>query len=122
MQEITESEVLGLARQFELLLVKFLLSSRVPLLSTFEEVHVLLFCHLRVVCVEVTAVVEVGDHRSSEGIELLFGLVNEALVLVGKVPFLGDDLPPFTLAHLLNHLNPLRLGVFHLGAQEGSIL
>ena len=69
--------------QPELLLVEFLLSSRVPLPSTFEEVHVLLFCRLRVGCVEVTAVVEVGDHWSGELVKLLLRFEHEARVLMG---------------------------------------
>ena len=86
--------------------------------STFEEVHVLLFRHLRVACKEVTVVVELGDHRSSERIELLFGLVDEALVLMG-LPLLGEDFPSLALVYLLNHLDPLSLGVVHLGVEEG---
>ena len=35
---------------------------------------------------------------------------------------LGEDLPPPASAHLLNHLDPLRLGVVHLGGEEGSSL
>ena len=91
--------------QPELLLVEFLLLSRVPLPSTIEEVNLLLFCHLRVACEEVTAVVEVGDHRSSEQDKLLLRLEDEVQVLMGQVPLLGEDLPPLALAHLLNHLD-----------------
>ena len=69
--------------QPELLLVEFLLLSRMPLPSTLEEVHVLLFCHLRVPCEEVTAVVEVGDHWCSELVKLLLRFEHEARVLVG---------------------------------------
>ena len=69
--------------QPELLLVEFLLLSRMPLPSTLEEVHVLLFCHLRVACEEVTAVVEVRDHWSGELVKLLLRFEHEARVLVG---------------------------------------
>ena len=104
--------------QPELLLVEFLLPSRVPLPSTFEEVHVLLFCHLRVACEEVTAMVEVGDHQSSERVKLLLRLEYEPHVLMG-LPLLGEDLPSLAFAHLLNHLDPLRLGVVRLGGHKG---
>ena len=89
-----------------------------PLPSTLEEVHVLLFCHLRVPCEEVTAVVEVGDHCSGELVKLLLRFEYEARVLVGLSLFL-EDLPPLALAHLLDHLDPPRLGVVHLGGHEG---
>ena len=69
--------------QPELLLVKFLLLPRVPPPGTFEEVQVLLFRRLRVACKEVTAVVEVGDHRSGELVKLLLRFKHEARVLVG---------------------------------------
>ena len=44
----------------------------------------------------------------------------EDLVQRHVLPLLGEDLPPLTLAHLLNHLDPPRLGVAHLGGEEGS--
>ena len=103
--------------QPELLLVEFLLLSRVPPPGTFEEVHVLLLCHLRVVCEEVTAVVEVGDHRSSKRVRLLLGLEHEARVLMG-LSLLGEDLPPLALAHLFDHLDPSRLRVVDLSGHE----
>ena len=69
--------------QPELLLVEFLLLPRVSPPSSFKEVHILLLCHLRVACEEVTAVVEVGDHWSGELVRLLLRFEHEARVLVG---------------------------------------
>ena len=74
MQELLKSEVLGLARQFEVLLVEVL---------------------------DVT-LLEFAWHVSLSP--------------------LGEDLPPPASAHLLNHLDPLRLGVVDLGGEEGSSL
>ena len=74
MQELLKSEVLGLARQFEVLLVEVL---------------------------DVT-LLEFAWHVSLSP--------------------LGEDLPPPASAHLLNHLEPLRLGVVDLGGEEGSSL
>ena len=74
MQEVSKSEVLGLARQFEVLLVVVL---DVPFLE---------------------------------------------LIWYEDLPLLGEDLLPLALAHLLNHLIPLRLGVSRLGVEEGHRL
>ena len=86
--------------------------------STFEEVQVLLFRRLRVCCEEVTAVVEVKDHRSGERVKLLLRFEHEARVLVGLSP-LGEDLPPLASAHLLDHLDPPRFRVVDLGGHKG---
>ena len=46
----------------------------------------------------------------------------EGLVQRQVLPLLGEDLPPLAPAHLLDHLNPLHLEVFHLGGEEGASL
>ena len=83
-----------LDRRPELRLIEVLQLSKVPLSGTLEELHLLLLCDLRVLCKEVTRVVEVRDHWPSERVELLFRLVGEALILFNRVPFLGQNLQP----------------------------
>ena len=57
--------------QPELRLVEFLLPSRVLLSSTLEELIVLLICCFRVLCLELEAVLDVGDRWGSERAKLL---------------------------------------------------
>ena len=87
-----------LDRRPELRLIEVLRPSKVPQSGTLEELHVLLLCDLRVLCKEVTRVVEVRDHWPSERVELLFRLVGEALVLFDRVPSLGQEL--FMCSHV----------------------
>jgi hypothetical protein len=57
--------------QPELRLVEFLLPSRVLLSSTLEELIVLLICCFRVLCLELEAVLDVGNRWASERVKLL---------------------------------------------------
>ena len=57
--------------QSELLLVEFLLPSRVLLPSTLEELIVLIICHIGVLRLELEAVLDVGYRWGSDGVKLL---------------------------------------------------
>jgi hypothetical protein len=90
--------------QPELRLVEFLHSSRVLSPSTFEQVHVLLICRFRVLCLELEAVLDVGNGWASEQVKLLIEMTSFQL----RILFLRDAsrlrfgvllLHPLNLAH-----------------------
>ena len=65
---------------------------------------------------------KVGHRRGSERVELFFRLVGGALVLIHRVPSLGQDLLPLALAKGDCHLLPPLDRVCHLGGHEGLCL
>ena len=90
--------------QPELRLVEFLHSSRVLFPSTFEQLHVLLICRFRVLCLELEEVLDVGNRWASERVKLLIVMTSFRL----RVLFLRDAsglhfgvllLHPLDLAH-----------------------
>ena len=90
--------------QLELRLVEFLHSSRVLLPSTFEQLHVLLICRFRVLCLELEAVLDVGNRWASERVKLLIVMTSFRLKILllrdaSRLHFGVLLLHPLDLAH-----------------------
>ena len=131
--------------QPELRLVELLLPSRVLLSGTLEDLIVLLICRVRVLGLELEAVLHVGDGWWGKRVKVLIEMTRFQLreLFLRDVsglqpgvlflhplnldhcqfpPLLGEDCHTLAFAEGDRHLLPLLGGVCHLGGHEGSLL